>query len=150
MEATPHSQMKEWIIFKRFVKNSLIGFASTSLVNTDNIQRLEELPEPLRPRDAQVADVADLVGRVGHVAISLRGAVELGDLLDAEPIHELLPDVLSQSVAEHQLHIVLWCNINRLEQGLEDGEKTSKCHDMRCLEHNQFTNLKSPSYLRPY
>ena len=59
------------------------------------------------PGDAQVADVPHLVGGVGHIAVALRGAVELGYPLDAEPASELLPDVLPQSVAEHQLETVL-------------------------------------------
>ena len=57
--------------------------------------------------DIEVADGADLVVNVQDVGVALGGAVELGNVGDVEAGHELLPDLRSEAVAEHDPDLVL-------------------------------------------
>lgn len=52
---------------------------------------------------------------VAQAAVTLGGAVELGDLWDVEPFHELLPDGLAQAVAQRHAHPML---LFRVSNGL--------------------------------
>ncbi len=46
------------------------------------------------------------VVKIEKVGVSLGGAVELADLLDAEPVLELSPNRPVEAVAEHESHLM--------------------------------------------
>ena len=71
------------------------------LVHPDERHRVDEGQE-----DGGEAHTARLAVDVEDVGVALGGSVELPDELDAEPVGELLPDVGSEPVAPHDLHIV--------------------------------------------
>ena len=71
------------------------------LVHPDERHRVDEGQE-----DGGEAHTARLAVDVEDVGVALGGPVELPDELDAETVSELLPDVVSQPVAPHDLYIV--------------------------------------------
>ena len=58
-------------------------------------------PQPVRVAHSEEPYRADLVLDVDGGRVGLCGSVELRDVLDAEPVHEPLPDGGLEAVAEH-------------------------------------------------
>lgn len=77
-----------------------------------------------------------MVAEVAQAAVALGGSVELCDLRDPEAVHELLPDGLTQTVAQSHAHPVLSLRVaNRLVQQVS-ADLANVLHD---LEENSET-----------
>ena len=71
-----------------------------------NVEGDELAPQPVRVANGEKPDGAYLVLNVDGGRVGLSGSVELCDVLDAEPVHEPLPDGGLEAVAEHDPDLV--------------------------------------------
>ena len=78
----------------------------TILLHLHNVEGDKFAPKPVRVAHGEEPDGSDLVLDVDGGRVRLRGSVELRNVLDAEPVHEPLPDGRLEAVAKHDPDLV--------------------------------------------